>query len=148
MSHSREDVDPVRVLLADDHPGVRLGLRKLLEHEPGLTVVGEAQNGHEALHLTEQLTPDILLLDIEMPVMNGIEAIRRLRERNVDINILAIGSHDAKAYIQEILNCGVSGYIVKDEAADLLTQAIRQIHQGATTTWLSRQTQDRLSRYD
>lgn len=138
MSLSHREVDSVRVLLADDHPVIRSSIRKLLEYAPDITVIAEAKDGKEALSLTQQLAPDILLLDIELPFMSGIEVARWLHDHDSDVRILAISSHSYGAYVLELLNCGVSGYLAKDEAADLLVDAIMEIWQGETR-WLSSQ---------
>lgn len=132
MLLNHTEVDSVRILLADDHPSIRSGIRKLLEYEPEITVIGEAGDGKEALRLAQQLDPDILLLDIEMPLMTGIEVARRLKEVDSTIRILAISSHQDREYVMKMFETGVAGYLAKDEAADLLVEAIIQISQGET----------------
>ena len=136
MLLNHTEVDSVRILLADDHASVRSGIRKLLEYEPKITVIAEAKDGKEALRLAQQLVPDILLLDIEMPLMTGIEVARRLKEVNSTIRILAISTHYDSKYVMRMFESGVAGYLAKDEAADLLVEAIMQIWHGETR-WFS-----------
>jgi DNA-binding NarL/FixJ family response regulator len=136
MLLNHTEVDSVRIILADDHPSIRSGIRKLLEYEPEITVIAEAKDGKEALHLAQQLDPDILLLDIEMPLMTGIEVARRLKEVDSNIRILAISTHHDSEYVMKMFETGVAGYLAKDEAADLLVEAIMQIWHGETR-WFS-----------
>ncbi|MBX3000255.1 MAG: response regulator transcription factor [Caldilineaceae bacterium] len=128
----------IRVVLADDHSGVRSGIRFLLEREPGITVVGESTDGVEAMQLVEKLHPDILLLDIEMPGLNGIEVAKRLREQASNVQILALSSYDQREYILEMLELGAAGYLVKDEAPELLVEAVKGISRGETGWYSSR----------
>jgi DNA-binding NarL/FixJ family response regulator len=136
--------DRIRVVLADDHSGVRSGIRFLLEREPGITVVGEGTNGLEAMQLVEKLHPDILLLDIEMPGLNGIEVAKQLREQASNVQILALSSYDQSEYILEMLDLGAAGYLVKDEAPELLVEAVKGISRGETG-WFSRRVKRRIA---
>src|SRR5690554_5461204 len=104
----------IRLLLADDHMLIRDGLKKILSLEQGLKVIGEAQNGQEAVELAEQLIPDIILMDINMPVMNGIEATKQIKEKSPQVEIIALTIHDDEEYIYELFSAGISGYILKD----------------------------------
>lgn len=123
-------VNPVRILLVDDHTVVRQGLRSLLELEPDFTVVGEASCGAEALPLVEHARPDIILLDLRLPDLNGIEVCRRLTQKYPDIPVIILS---AFSYDQDVLDCieaGAKGYVLKDVDVFELTRAIRAVHRG------------------
>ncbi len=112
---------PMRILLADDHTIVRQGLRKILEESRDWQVVGEAGNGREAVRLALELQPDVAILDIGMPLLNGIEAARQIARRLPDTRILILSMHSDEAYIIQALEAGAKGYLLKDTAdADLL----------------------------
>jgi DNA-binding NarL/FixJ family response regulator len=121
---------PIRVLVVDDHDRVRHQLRSLLSRAPDIEVVGEASNGNEALNLIGRLNPDVLLLDIEMPGMNGLEVARELKSRQSRVIILAISAYNDRQYIIRMLDSGAAGYLVKDEVPSNLIIAIREIVQG------------------
>ena len=127
----------IRVLLADDHPVTRDGIRNLLEKAPGLVVVGEAGNGIEALRLVEELAPDVLLLDMEMPGLKGIDVARQLQVAGSTVRILALSAYDDKQYILELLASGAAGYLVKEEAPEAIIEAVRGVAQGQQG-WVSR----------
>ena len=127
----------IRVLLADDHPVTRDGIRNLLEKAPGLVVVGEADNGIEALRLVEELAPDVLLLDMEMPGLKGIDVARQLQVAGSTVRILALSAYDDKQYILELLASGAAGYLVKEEAPEAIIEAVRGVAQGQQG-WVSR----------
>lgn len=127
-----------RVLLVDDHPVVRSGIRSLLEKALDIEVVGEANNGDEALHLAKELTPDIMLLDMELPDMNGNEVAQRLIKEKSPIRILALSAHDDRQYIQQLLSTGASGYLVKEEVPEAIVEAVRGVARGEQG-WVSRQ---------
>ena len=116
---------PIRLLLVDDQDIVRAGLRSLLERHPEMEVVGEAGSGAEAVALAEQLRPDVVLMDVTMPGMNGAEATRQIKETAPDVNVLALTIHEDEAYFFEMLNAGASGYIPKRASPDDLLAAIR-----------------------
>lgn len=126
-----------RVVLADDHPMVRAGIRKLLNKAADIQVVGEASDGVEALRLVEDLAPDVLLLDIEMPGLNGVEVAEQLQAAKSPVRILALSTYDDKQYILGMLANGASGYLTKDEAPQTIVQAIRGVAQGERG-WVSR----------
>ncbi|MBN1830365.1 MAG: response regulator transcription factor [Deltaproteobacteria bacterium] len=121
-----------RVLIADDHKIVREGLMSILEKEPGIDVVAMADNGKTALQLAGELRPDVAVIDIAMPEMNGIEAIRRISGQNPEIRILALSMHSARRFVVEALSAGAKGYILKDCASDELVRAIRVVAGGET----------------
>jgi DNA-binding NarL/FixJ family response regulator len=142
--HHKED-EFVRVVLADDHSGVRSGIRYLLEREPEITVVGETTDGLGAIQLVERLSPDILLLDVEMPGMNGIEVARHLKAKDSAVRIIALSSYDQREYILEMLDNGAAGYLVKDEAPELLVDAVIGVSRGETG-WFSNRAKQRVMR--
>ena len=125
----------LRVLLADDHTLVRAGLRKLLEAIPDLEVVGEAEDGLALLALAEALQPDLVLLDIAMPRLNGLEALRRLHEAWPAIRVLILSMHQNDEYVRQALRGGAAGYLLKDAAPLELELAIDAVQRGET--WLS-----------
>lgn len=134
-----------RVVLADDHDVVRQGLKRLLDRAPEIEVVGEASDGLEALESVKELQPDVLLLDIEMPVMDGIEVARRLQESDVEVRILVLSAYDDREYIRALLDIGVSGYLVKGEAPGKIVEAVRGVAQGQKG-WVSSQVRKKLEK--
>ncbi|MGI9859786.1 response regulator transcription factor [Moorella naiadis] len=124
------DEGKITVLIADDHPLVREGIRKILELEAGLQVVGEAATGQEAITLTRRCHPQVIIMDINMPGLNGIEATKVIKREWPQIAILALTIHDDEEYIIELLRSGVSGYVLKDIGAAELVQAVYQVARG------------------
>jgi two-component system response regulator NreC len=120
----------VRVLLAEDHTIVRKGLHSLLDGEADIEVVGEAEEGREALRMTRQLLPDVVLMDISMPGLNGLEATRQIKKALPGVNVLILTRHDNEEYVLQILRAGASGYVVKRAAPTELLLAIRAAHRG------------------
>ena len=120
----------ITLLLADDHTVVRQGLKAFLSAEPGLKVVGEAADGKEAVQLARKLKPNVILLDITMPVLNGLEATREICTENPDARIIILSSHDDDEYIEELTGAGAIGYLLKQTAPKDLIAAIRQAHEG------------------
>ena len=116
---------PITVVLADDHTIVRQGLAKLLEGEPNLRVVGEAENGREAVEKVEELKPDIVLMDIAMPMLNGIDATRQIRKAFPHTKVIILSMHSHDRYISELFGLGASGYLLKSSTG---TDIINAIH--------------------
>lgn len=121
---------PIRVLVADDHMIVRTGIRHVLESEPGFEVVGEAADGTEALALTAELHPDVVVLDISMPGVSGLELATQLRSAGGGARVLILSMHDNAEYVLESVRAGAHGYLLKDTAATELRTAIRAVCQG------------------
>jgi DNA-binding NarL/FixJ family response regulator len=134
----------IRVVLADDHPVVRTGIRNLLGRSPDIQVVGEASTGEDALRLVDELTPDVLLLDMEMPGLKGVEVAQKLHAAGTEVRILALSAYDDKQYIQELLENGAAGYLTKEEAPDTIIDAIRGVSQGEQG-WVSRRVAAQMS---
>lgn len=119
-----------RVLLADDHAVVRQGFRFILEAQPDMEVVGEAANGREAVDRAEQLKPDVVVMDVSMPELNGIEATRRIGEAAPRTRVLALSMHKDSVYVREILKAGARGYLLKDAYDNDLVSAVRAVARG------------------
>jgi two-component system, NarL family, response regulator NreC len=120
----------IRVLLADDHAMLRSGLRALLSAEPDMEVVGEAGNGEEAVRLTERLKPDVVVMDISMPVMDGLAATKEIAEKVPGTRVLVLTMHAEEQYLLKVLESGGSGYVLKRSADTELMEAIRTVHRG------------------
>lgn len=120
----------IKLVLADDHAVVRSGLRMLLQAQPDMEIVGEADSGAQALAQVQKLHPDIILMDIQMPGMNGIEATRQIKEVCGDTAVLALTMHEDDQYFFEMLQAGASGYLPKRAAPDELVHAIRTVSRG------------------
>jgi DNA-binding NarL/FixJ family response regulator len=121
---------PIRIIVADDHGVLRAGLRAVLNAEPDMAVVGEAGDGPTALRLAAELCPDILLLDISMPGMNGVEVTRQLKKAQPDVRVLILTLHEDEGLLQEAIRAGVSGYIVKRAVESELVSAIQAVYRG------------------
>ncbi|MCB0006739.1 MAG: response regulator transcription factor, partial [Anaerolineales bacterium] len=134
----------IRVLLVDDHPVVRDGIRTMIEADPNITVVGEVGSGRQALAAVAELAPDIMLLDMEMPDMSGVEVARQLHQQRSAVRILALSAYDDSGYIRSLLSNGAAGYLTKDEAPDFIIEAIQGIWRGQEG-WLSRRVAARLT---
>lgn len=120
----------IRVLIADDHALMRQGLKQILELEEDIEVVGLAVNGEDTILQAQQLKPDVILLDINMPNMNGIQALRRLKDMGTDSKIVMLTIHEDKEYLFETINIGASGYVLKDAESSSLVKAIKNVHNG------------------
>jgi DNA-binding NarL/FixJ family response regulator len=129
----------VRILLVDDHPIVRQGLRTLLEGRPGWQVVGEASDGIEALDKVDVLEPDVVVLDVTMPRMNGLEACRQIQQKGkTSLEVLFVTQHDSPQMMREALDAGARGYVVKSNAARDLLEAVEAVSQHRVFTALAR----------
>jgi len=120
----------IRILLADDHALVRQGFRMILAAEPDMLIVGEAANGRDAVELAERLQPDLVVMDVAMPELNGIEATRRLGESSPRTRVLALSMHKDSVYVREILRAGARGYLLKDAFDSDLVAAVRAVARG------------------
>ncbi len=141
--------DQIRVMLADDHLVVRSGLCMLLEAKPDMEIVAEAESGREAVEKARALRPDVILMDIQMPDMNGIEAAERIKSISPQTAVLALTMHEDDHYFFEMLHAGASGYVPKRAAPDELINAIRTVHAGQVFLYpslASRLVQDYLKR--
>ncbi|HLZ68771.1 MAG TPA: response regulator transcription factor [Dehalococcoidia bacterium] len=121
---------PLRIVLADDHAVLRAGLRALLEDEPDFAIVGEAGNGAEAVTLVERRRPDVVVMDLDMPELDGLEATRRISAAGLSTKVLVLTMHDEEAHILKVLEAGGSGYVLKSAAERELMQAIRTVARG------------------
>lgn len=122
----------LRIVLADDHEVVRTGLRALVDASPGMQVVGEARDGEEACRLARELRPDVLVMDVTMPVLDGAAATERVRRDQPEVRVLALTMHDDRGHMARLLEAGASGYVLKRAAADELVRAIRTVAGGGT----------------
>lgn len=120
----------IKILLVDDHPVVRQGLRQVLEGNPEFTVVGEAADGKGALELADQLQPDVAILDLALPGLNGLEVARRIQQRQPKTRILILSMHNSEAYVLEAMNKGVLGYVLKESATKDLIHAVKEVAAG------------------
>jgi two-component system NarL family response regulator len=131
-------MERIRVLLADDHAVVRSGVRSLLEMTRDIAVVGEAEDGEQALALAEALKPDVLLLDVQMPGMSGVNVAGRLAEANSSVRVLVLSSYDTEQSVYQLLDSGVAGYLLKGEIPEQIVRAVRGVARGdAKGGWLS-----------
>ena len=121
-----------RILLADDQRMIRLILRCMLEKQPDIEVVGEAENGQKALELVRELLPEIVIMDISMPKLNGADATRQIKRQFPQVKIIALSTHSSSFYVAEILRAGASGYVLKECIFDELVEAIERVSQGST----------------
>jgi DNA-binding NarL/FixJ family response regulator len=120
----------LRILLADDHAVVRQGFRRILEAQTDMEIIGEAGNGREAVELAGRLTPDLVVMDVAMPELNGIEATRRMKEESPRTRVLALSMHKDAVYVREILRAGAQGYLLKDAIDADLVAAVRAVAGG------------------
>lgn len=120
----------IQVMLVDDHVVVRAGIRQFLEQSADIKVIAEASNGHEACHLLEQIQPDVAVLDVQMPIMNGIELTRWIRDHKLPVGILVLSAYDDEPYIQAVLQAGANGYVLKTSELQDILEGIRDVYQG------------------
>ena len=128
--NGRAERTPIRVVIADDHAVVRDGLRALVDAQPGLVVVGEARDGDEARRQVEALAPDVIVLDLSMPVVGGVEAADWISKAHPDVKIVALTMHEERGYVSRLLRAGAAGYVLKRTAAAELVRAIRSVAEG------------------
>jgi DNA-binding NarL/FixJ family response regulator len=120
----------IRILLADDHAVVRQGFKMILAEQPDMEIAGEAANGREAVELAEKIKPDVVVMDVAMPELNGIEATRRLAASAPHTRVLALSMHKDSVYVREILRAGARGYLLKDSPAQDMLAAVRAVAGG------------------
>ncbi|MCK5254596.1 MAG: response regulator transcription factor [Deltaproteobacteria bacterium] len=120
----------IKVVIADDHTILRQGIKALLDNQEGIEVVGEAKDGREAIKTIEELLPDVILMDIAMPGLNGLEATRRIKKKFPKVKVVVLTMHANEEYIFQILNAGADGYLVKETAFQDLISAINAVHKG------------------
>jgi len=120
----------IEIILVDDHAIVRQGIKAILSREPDIRIVGEASNGEEALEAVKVNRPDVVVMDITLPVLNGLEASRRILKANKNIKIVILSMHENRVFAEKALSYGVKGYVLKDSAADEIVQAIREVCSG------------------
>jgi two-component system, NarL family, response regulator LiaR len=125
-----EDSKPITILLAEDHVVVRESIRQSLERNPNFKVVGEANDGAQAVLMAQELKPDVIIMDISMPKINGIEATRRIKTSLPSVAILALTAYDYEQYIFPLLSAGAAGYLLKDVTSFELSNAIEKVHNG------------------
>ncbi len=123
-------METIRIVLAEDHSLMRAGTRGILEQNPDLKVVGEAEDGQQALELIAHLKPDVAILDIRMPKLNGIAVVRRMKERSPDTKALMLTAYDDDDYILALMEIGASGYLLKTTGASELVESVRRVHKG------------------
>ena len=123
-------MENLRIILAEDHTILREGLRALLSADPAFEIIGEAQDGREAVRCVEKLEPDLLLMDLSMPRMSGMDAIREIKKRYPDIKIIALTVHKTEEYLLATLQAGADGYVLKDATHDELVLAIKNVMRG------------------
>ncbi len=129
---NNEGAVSIRLLIADDHAFVRSGLRSMLRGEPGIEIVGEARNGREAVDLCRSLGPDLVLMDVRMPEMDGLEATRAIKHERPKVVILMVTMHENRNYILEATKAGATGYVLKDASREELISAVRRAVSGET----------------
>jgi DNA-binding NarL/FixJ family response regulator len=121
---------PIRILLADDHRLFRQGMRQICEILGGFEVVGEAENGEEAVHLAQELQPDVILMDVQMPVLDGVQATRLITENNLAIRVIILTMYRQDRYVFEAIKAGARGYLLKDADEQELVEVVRAVHRG------------------
>jgi DNA-binding NarL/FixJ family response regulator len=124
------EISPVRIIIADDHVLVREGIQAMLESEPDLEVIGEAADGREALELCRELCPDLVLMDVRMPVMDGLEATREIKRECPEASVLMVTTYESSDYLFEAIKAGAAGYVLKNVSKPQLSDALRRVLSG------------------
>ncbi len=127
---AQRSANAITVLLAEDHAIVREGLRALLQAEADIEVIGEAENGREAVALTSKLRPQVVIIDISMPLLNGMEATRQILQSQPSTRVIILSGHSDDAYVERIIALGAAGYLIKQSASHILSTAIREVKKG------------------
>lgn len=125
-------MEPVSIIIIDDHSLVREGIKQLLELEGDIKVKGEAGNGEEGIELIQMTNPDVVLLDINMPIMNGLQMLQKMKECNIQVKVLILTIHNEIEYLAKAVEIGINGYVLKDSDSEILKKAIFTIHEGET----------------
>ena len=123
-------MDTINILIVDDHEVVRDGISVMLGRQPDFTVIGEAHNGLAAVEKANELRPDLILMDLRMPEMTGVEAVRHIRDQNADVKFIVLTTYDSDEYIFDAIEAGAKGYLLKDASREELFQAVRAVHRG------------------
>ena len=121
-------MEMIKLLIVDDHEVVRDGLTTMLGRESDFAVLGEATNGLEAVERARELEPDVILMDLRMPELDGVEAMRRIRDENLDVKFIVLTTYDSDEYIFHAIEAGAKGYLLKDASREELFQAVRSVH--------------------
>jgi DNA-binding NarL/FixJ family response regulator len=124
--------NPIAVILVDDHAILRQGLRLLIEENEDIQIVGEAKSGREAIKIAEHLKPDVVVMDIAMPLMNGIQATRHILKASPKTKILILSAHSDSEYVEQVVEVGASGYLLKQSSGEILAEAVRELKKGNT----------------
>lgn len=125
-------MEPVNIIIIDDHSLVREGIKQLLELDGDIKVIGEAGNGEEGIELIQTTNPDVVLLDINMPIMNGLQMLQKLKEYKLQVKVLILTIHNEIEYLAKAVEIGINGYVLKDSDSEILKKAIFTIHEGET----------------
>ncbi len=136
----------IRVLIVDDHPVMRQGIRDLVAKDPEIEVVGETGSGSEALKMARETKPDVMLLDMQLQDMSGIQIAQALKDEGSRVRVLALSAHDDREYIEELLKSGAAGYLIKDEAPEYILEAVHGVA-GGEKGWTSRRIITQLSKW-
>jgi DNA-binding NarL/FixJ family response regulator len=123
-------MDSIKILIVDDHEVVRDGISAMLGRQPDFTVIGEANNGLAAVEKANKLSPDLILMDLRMPEMTGVEAMRHIRDQNAGVKFIVLTTYDSDEYIFDAIEAGAKGYLLKDASREELFQAVRAVHRG------------------
>jgi DNA-binding NarL/FixJ family response regulator len=123
-------MDTIKILIVDDHEVVRDGISAMLGRQPDFTVIGEANNGLAAVEKANKLSPDLILMDLRMPEMTGVEAMRHIRDQNAGVKFIVLTTYDSDEYIFDAIEAGAKGYLLKDASREELFQAVRAVHRG------------------